>query len=48
MHAIQDPNLPTDLLANVKFATFGLGDSSYVYFNKAAKDCDNAFARLGA
>lgn len=26
----------------------GLGDSSYVYFNKGAVDVDNAFAKLGA
>jgi sulfite reductase alpha subunit-like flavoprotein len=48
MEAIMDPSLPADHLANVKFATFGLGDSSYVYFNKAAKDVDDAFTRLGA
>lgn len=35
-------------LEDVKFAVFGLGDSSYVYFNKAAKDCDTAFTNLGA
>lgn len=48
MEAIQDPSLPADHLANVKFCTFGLGDSSYVYFNKAAKDVNDAFKKLGA
>jgi sulfite reductase alpha subunit-like flavoprotein len=32
---------------DLQFATFGLGDSSYVHFNKAAKDADDSFARLG-
>ena len=33
---LTDKNLPADLLSNVKFTTFGLGDSSYVYYNEAA------------
>lgn len=48
MKALQNPDLPVDFLKDVKFTTFGLGDSSYVYFNKAAKDCDAAFEKLGA
>lgn len=34
-------------MKDTKFAVFGLGDSSYVYFNKAAKDLDTRFAKLG-
>ena len=35
--ALSDPSLPADFLKDTKFAVFGLGDSSYVYFNVAAK-----------
>jgi sulfite reductase alpha subunit-like flavoprotein len=48
MNTIMDENLEKDLLSGVKFAVFGLGDSSYVHFNKAAKDCAESFSRLGA
>jgi sulfite reductase alpha subunit-like flavoprotein len=41
-------SLPSDYLSNVKFATFGLGDSSYVFFNKSAIEFDDRFAELGA
>lgn len=37
-----------ELLKNTKFAVFGLGDSGYYYFNKAAKEYDEAMASLGA
>merc|ERR1719336_438380 len=38
---------PADYLKDTKFAVFGMGDSSYVFFNEAAKKIDNAFAKLG-
>jgi homodimeric pyruvate:ferredoxin (flavodoxin) oxidoreductase len=38
---------PADFMADTKFAVFGLGDSSYVFFNEAAVKVDEAFARLG-
>ena len=45
---INDPSLPKDLLKNTKIAMFGLGDSSYVYFNESAKQFYNRFQELGA
>merc|ERR1719183_3514067 len=39
---------PADFMQNTKFAVFGMGDSSYVFFNEAAKKIDNAFEKLGA
>merc|ERR1719384_2735461 len=39
---------PPDFLAETQFAVFGMGDSSYVFFNEAAKKVDDAFERLGA
>merc|ERR1719230_1549609 len=39
---------PADFLQNTKFAVFGMGDSSYVKFNEAAKQIDNMFEKLGA
>jgi len=45
--AISDPSLPKDLLKDTKFAVFGLGDSSYVYFNESAKKFYNRFKELG-
>jgi len=38
---------PPDYMKDTKFAVFGLGDSSYVFFNEAAKKIDAAFAKLG-
>merc|ERR1719464_342043 len=38
---------PNDYLAETQFAVFGMGDSSYVFFNEAAKKVDEAFERLG-
>eukprot|EP00403_Amphidinium_massartii_P040736 CAMPEP_0178437148 /NCGR_PEP_ID=MMETSP0689_2-20121128/34821_1 /TAXON_ID=160604 /ORGANISM="Amphidinium massartii, Strain CS-259" /LENGTH=1806 /DNA_ID=CAMNT_0020059297 /DNA_START=173 /DNA_END=5593 /DNA_ORIENTATION=+ len=38
---------PADYLKDTKFAVFGLGDSSYVFFNEAAKKLDEAFTKLG-
>ena len=31
-----------DFLAETQFAVFGMGDSSYVFFNEAAKKVDDA------
>jgi len=45
--AVSDESLPDDLYANTKFAIFGLGDSSYVYFNEAAKKFHDRFKELG-
>lgn len=45
---LMDKDLPSDYLSNVKFATFGLGDSSYVYYNKSAIEFDDRFSELGA
>lgn len=39
---------PPDYMANTKFAVFGMGDSSYVFFNEAAMKIDTAFEKLGA
>merc|ERR1719450_956490 len=39
---------PADYLKDTKFAVFGLGDSSYVFFNEAARKIDEAFEKLGA
>merc|ERR1719362_2860673 len=39
---------PADYLKDTKFAVFGMGDSSYVFFNEAAKKIDGAFEKLGA
>jgi sulfite reductase (NADPH) flavoprotein alpha-component len=38
---------PDNFLANTKYAVFGMGDSSYVFFNEAANKFDQAFAKLG-
>lgn len=46
--ALSDESLPADYLKNVRFCTFGLGDSSYVFFNKSAIDFDDRFKALGA
>jgi sulfite reductase alpha subunit-like flavoprotein/pyruvate/2-oxoacid:ferredoxin oxidoreductase beta subunit/ferredoxin len=45
--AINDPELPSDFLANTRFATFAMGDSHYVYFNEVGKRIDERFAELG-
>jgi sulfite reductase alpha subunit-like flavoprotein/ferredoxin len=39
---------PEDYMKDTKFAVFGLGDSSYVFFNEAAVKIDDAFSKLGA
>ena len=45
---VSDKDLPSDFLKDTKFCVFGLGDSSYVFFNEAAKLFDNRFKELGA
>eukprot|EP00928_Gymnodinium_smaydae_P019150 TRINITY_DN17317_c0_g5_i2.p1 TRINITY_DN17317_c0_g5~~TRINITY_DN17317_c0_g5_i2.p1 ORF type:complete len:794 (-),score=152.86 TRINITY_DN17317_c0_g5_i2:146-2356(-) len=37
-----------DFMKDTKFAVFGLGDSSYVFFNEAAMQVEKAFTKLGA
>merc|ERR1712190_328035 len=39
---------PADYMKNTQFAVFGMGDSSYVFFNEAAAKFDKAFEKLGA
>lgn len=39
---------PEGYLKDTKFAVFGMGDSSYVFFNEAARKIDMAFEKLGA
>uniref|UniRef100_A0A1A9X523 NADPH-dependent diflavin oxidoreductase 1 n=1 Tax=Glossina brevipalpis TaxID=37001 RepID=A0A1A9X523_9MUSC len=41
-------NLPVDSLANLQFACLGLGDSSYIKFNFAAKKLNKRLQQLGA
>eukprot|EP00931_Biecheleriopsis_adriatica_P069889 TRINITY_DN436_c0_g1_i9.p1 TRINITY_DN436_c0_g1~~TRINITY_DN436_c0_g1_i9.p1 ORF type:complete len:1849 (-),score=485.30 TRINITY_DN436_c0_g1_i9:160-5706(-) len=38
---------PKDYLKDTQFAVFGMGDSSYVFFNEAARKIDEAFEKLG-
>jgi len=38
---------PADFLKDTKYAVFGMGDSSYVFFNESAKQFDQAFEKLG-
>jgi len=45
--SLSDPQLPKDYFKDTKFAVFGLGDSSYVYFNEAAKKFYDRFKELG-
>ena len=46
--SLSDKNLPEDFLESTEFTVFGLGDSSYVYFNEAAKCFHQRFSELGA
>jgi homodimeric pyruvate:ferredoxin (flavodoxin) oxidoreductase len=39
---------PENYMANTQFAVFGMGDSSYVFFNEAAAKIDTMFEKLGA
>eukprot|EP00808_Paulinella_micropora_P004940 g19012.t1 len=44
---LSNAKLPADALKGVKFAVFGLGDSSYVFFCETAKLLDKRLAELG-
>lgn len=44
---LMNKSLPNDYLKDTKFAIFGLGDTSYVYFNEAAIKFQNRFEELG-
>ncbi|RUP47955.1 flavo protein-like protein [Jimgerdemannia flammicorona] len=41
-------NLPLDILSQMEYAVFGLGDSSYVKFNYPAKKLYKRLSQLGA
>jgi pyruvate/2-oxoacid:ferredoxin oxidoreductase beta subunit/sulfite reductase alpha subunit-like flavoprotein/Pyruvate/2-oxoacid:ferredoxin oxidoreductase delta subunit len=43
-----DEGLPSDYLDGVKFATFAMGDSGYVFFNSSGEFFDERFTQLGA
>ncbi|XP_064607290.1 pyruvate:ferredoxin oxidoreductase-like [Liolophura sinensis] len=45
---LSKPDLPADFLENTKFAVFGLGDTSYVFYNESAKAFDKRLEELGA
>lgn len=34
---LDDPNLPSDFLEGVRFATFAMGDSGYVFYNSVGQ-----------
>merc|ERR1711871_246149 len=38
---------PSDFMKETQFGVFGMGDSSYVFFNEAALKIDQAFEKLG-
>ena len=40
--------LPADLLANMRFAVFGLGDSGYIKYNATARKLHARLLQLGA
>jgi len=46
--AVSDPTLDDTVLKDLHYGVFGLGDSSYCFFNQAAKMIDEQFAKLGA
>eukprot|EP00028_Trichosphaerium_sp_Am-I-7-wt_P005760 CAMPEP_0168531048 /NCGR_PEP_ID=MMETSP0405-20121227/15134_1 /TAXON_ID=498012 /ORGANISM="Trichosphaerium sp, Strain Am-I-7 wt" /LENGTH=1322 /DNA_ID=CAMNT_0008555613 /DNA_START=110 /DNA_END=4078 /DNA_ORIENTATION=+ len=46
--ALSNPELPADYLADLKYTVFGLGDSSYVFYNETAKLVDARLQELGA
>lgn len=45
--ALNDDALPSDFLADVKFATFAMGDSGYVFYNNVGTSFDTRFRELG-
>ncbi|XP_013418498.1 uncharacterized protein LOC106179427 isoform X2 [Lingula anatina] len=44
---LSDKDLPSDYLENTRFAVFGLGDTSYVFYNEAAKKFNKRLEELG-
>ena len=46
--AIDDESLPPDFLDGVRFATFAMGDSGYVFYNSVGQAFHNRFVELGA
>lgn len=46
--ALRQSNLPADFLDGLRFATFGLGDSSYPKYNWVAKKLHRRLKQLGA
>tara|TARA_B110000091_G_scaffold177111_1_gene192245 strand:- start:47 stop:1873 length:1827 start_codon:yes stop_codon:yes gene_type:complete len=44
---IDDDTLPNDFLSGVKFATFAMGDSGYVFYNSCGTMIDERFEELG-
>jgi sulfite reductase alpha subunit-like flavoprotein/Pyruvate/2-oxoacid:ferredoxin oxidoreductase gamma subunit/ferredoxin len=45
---LADESLPADFLDGVKFATFAMGDSGYVFYNNVGSFFHNRFVELGA
>ena len=45
---LEEKGLPDDLMKNVKYGVFGLGDSGYVFFNTVASQLDQRMSELGA
>merc|ERR1719506_3133527 len=45
---LSDASLPDDFLAGVRFATFSMGDSGYVFYNSVGQYFHTRFAELGA
>ena len=45
---LEDESLPSDFLDGVRFATFAMGDSGYVFYNSVGQFFHKRFAELGA
>lgn len=45
---LNSPNLKLDNAKSINYAVFGLGDSSYAMFNKAAEEIDRKMTEIGA
>merc|ERR1719506_1904794 len=45
---LNDESLPPDFLEGVRFATFAMGDSGYVFYNSVGQAFHKRFAELGA
>jgi sulfite reductase alpha subunit-like flavoprotein/pyruvate/2-oxoacid:ferredoxin oxidoreductase beta subunit/pyruvate/2-oxoacid:ferredoxin oxidoreductase alpha subunit/Pyruvate/2-oxoacid:ferredoxin oxidoreductase gamma subunit/Pyruvate/2-oxoacid:ferredoxin oxidoreductase delta subunit len=48
MEALKDDSLPSDYLADLKVATFALGDSGYVFYNNVGTFFHERMVELGA